>query len=288
MGLEPPRGLVPAQRHERHAARGGEPQAGGALAAGAAGAGRARAGGARARPVPRAQPHPVHRVPLLHALPAGRRHPGVFGLYNDAHMYENLTAAAVRLQHLLERGRARRRVHRLRRVRREVPPGHRHPGVDGEGARGVPHRLLKRRPCVPTCSPCEYASRSGCAAPKGAGVSVQDPVRRRQPGRRGAATASSSRRGARRRSGTASSRRTSSAPRWPTSPGTSRSSTTTSRGSPASRRCASSPSWRRTCRPSPCRAASTRTPPSPPCRPAPWTTCSRTTSRVWRRLCGAP
>ena len=47
----------------------------GPVAAGPADGGGARAGGARARPVPRAQPDPVHLVPLLHAVPAGRRHP---------------------------------------------------------------------------------------------------------------------------------------------------------------------------------------------------------------------
>ena len=42
------------------------------------------------------------------------------------------------------RERARRPVHRLRRVRGEVPAGHRHPRLDGEGA-GVPHVLLTAR-----------------------------------------------------------------------------------------------------------------------------------------------
>ena len=71
-----PRGVVPPQRHEHHAARGGEPGVRRPLAPGAPDRRRARAGGARARPVPRAQPDPVHVVPLLHAVPAGRRHPG--------------------------------------------------------------------------------------------------------------------------------------------------------------------------------------------------------------------
>ena len=91
-----PRGVLPAQRHEHHAARRGEPGVRRPLAARPADRRRARAGGARARPVPRAQPDPVHLVPLLHAVPAGRRHPRrLRALQRRPHVRRPRRAAAV-------------------------------------------------------------------------------------------------------------------------------------------------------------------------------------------------
>ena len=98
-----------------------------------------------ARPVPRAQPHPVHVVPLLHAVPPGRRHPGrVRALQRRPHVRQPPAPADGVPDVLLRRG-ARRPLHGLRRVRGEVPAGHRRPRVDGEGA-VLPRPLLTAAP----------------------------------------------------------------------------------------------------------------------------------------------
>src|SRR5665647_2851969 len=144
VGVEQSRGVVPAQRHERDAPRGGEPRVRGALAAGPAERRGACAGRAGARPLSRAQPDPVYGLSLLHALPAGRQHPRhPRALQRCAHVRR--PGAPAPLLHLARRRGARRQLYRLLGVRGQVPAGHRRQWLDGEGA-GVSGRLRPGEP----------------------------------------------------------------------------------------------------------------------------------------------